>query len=248
MPTYSKNLVLKTAKSIYKYCIYRIKSIDEHGVHSPFVFDLVTNVIYNSTPYYAYQQVERLREELMDSGKLKSALSYQKSAKYGQLLFRLVDRFQPVNVLEVGTAVGLDTAYLAKANSKVKILSVEEKNDLLLIAEANVKQLKLANVELVNTAQNSLSALVNKHFEQLGFLYVNISNAQKVLRLFNESLSVATESSIFIFSDMYSSSEMEQAWAEIKNHPRVTVTVDLFYLGIVFFRTEQVKQHFLIRF
>jgi hypothetical protein len=40
---------------------------------------------------------------------------------------------------------------------------------------------------------------------------------------------------------------MKEAWEIIKVHPQVTVTVDLFWIGLVYFKKGQVKEDFLIR-
>jgi predicted O-methyltransferase YrrM len=69
---------------------------------------------------------------------------------------------------------------------------------------------------------------------------------QPTINYFEICLQKAHEKSVFVFDDIHWSEEMEQAWAYIKNHPKVTVTIDLFWIGIVFFRTEQVKEHFII--
>jgi predicted O-methyltransferase YrrM len=235
--------------ALYNYCIYRIKSVDEHGVHSPFVFDLVTNVIYNYTAYYSFKGLEKFREQLLNAPQTAQIAREQKGAKYSQLLFRLVNNFQPKTVLEIGASVGIDTAYLATANSKIKILSIREVSAINNSANEFFKELKLKNVELIiGNINETLPRVINQH-EQLDVVYVNGKNTSAtILNWFYQCLAKANESSVFVFSNMHDSSEQEMAWMEIKNNERVRVTVDLFYLGLVFFRKEQVKQHFLIRF
>ncbi len=76
---------------LFDYCLYKIKSTNEHGVHSPFVFDLVTQVIYNDKDYYCYKAIEAQREKLLNSKKTEQLANALKPAKYGQLLFRLVN-------------------------------------------------------------------------------------------------------------------------------------------------------------
>ena len=54
---------------------------------------------------------------------------------------------------------------------------------------------------------------------------------------------------ILIFDDIHWSAEMEKAWAEIKANPSVTLTIDLFFIGLVFVRKAQKeKEHFIIRY
>jgi predicted O-methyltransferase YrrM len=71
---------------------------------------------------------------------------------------------------------------------------------------------------------------------------------QPTMNYFNLCLKKANENSVFVFDDIYWSNEMTKAWEEIKNHKDVTVTIDLFSVGLVFFRTQQAKQHFILKF
>ncbi len=238
---------------LYNYCIYRIKSVDEHGVHSPFIFDLVTNVIYNDKAYYSYKSIEKLKDKLLNSdnqveGKRISQLAAElKPAKCGQLLFRLVNYFQPEQVIEIGTSLGIETAYMASANTHTKIITLERSEQIAGIAKENFKQLGLKNIESINDAiERSLPNVINKT-EYLDFVYIK-GEAQNTLHFFDQCLGKIKESSVFVISDLYSSPEMKAVWTEIKNKDIVKVTIDLFYFGIVFFRKEQVKEHFVIRF
>ena len=74
-------------------------------------------------------------------------------------------------------------------------------------------------------------------------------NHQKAatLEYFQHCLQFVNNESFFIFDDIHWSKEMESAWEEIKKHPKVKVTIDTFQWGIVFFRKEQEKEHFIIR-
>jgi len=254
----------------YNYLIYRIKSTNEHGVHSPFVFELLGNVIYNTTDYYAYKPIEKLREQLLNSGhnvtcidlgagSLKNNSSTKqikkiarhaaKSAKYAQLLFRLVNHFQPSEILELGTSLGISTAYMAAANSNIKVTTIEGCPEIAKVAKQNFEQLELKNIEPLTGNFDAALPSVLAQKEKLDFVFFDGNHRKEpTLNYFRQCLQKATDSSIFIFDDIYWSAEMKQAWEEIKNNNRVTVTIDLFYMGIVFFRKEQVKQNFIIRY
>lgn len=260
-----KNLLIA-----YHYIIYRLKSTNEHGVHSPFVFELLTNVVYNTSDYYVYRKIEALREELLLSNQLIQtedlgagsqfqknnfkkikdiAKNAAKSEKYAQLLFRLVNHFQPSCVLELGTSLGISTAYLASANSKIKIISIEGCPETAKVASQNFKKLELENIEqVVGNFNNVLSAIVSKQ-DKIDFVLFDGNHRKKAtLDYFHTCLEKMNENSVFVFDDINWSDEMREAWKEIKDHRQVTVTIDLFFLGIVFFRKEQVKQHFMIKF
>lgn len=232
---------MKHLSLLFDYCLYKIKSTNEHGVHSPFVFDLVTQIIYNDKDYYSYKAIEAQREKLLNSKKISQPETVLKPVKYGRLLFRLVNYFQPLHILEIGSAFGIETAYMAAANSLSKVTVFENTKEITDLATENIKQLKLKNVEFVGALDSNLKSngLVYFHKQLNGGIF---------LKHFYQCLETVDDSSVFIVSDMYDSAEMKEAWTEIKNHERVKVTIDMFYLGIVFFRKEQVKEHFLIRF
>ena len=261
---------MKKLHSLVYYLIYWVKSTNEHGVHSPFVFDILNQVIYNKTPYYAYEKIEQLRAELQNNYKtlnindlgagstrgnskqksIASIANYAaKPKKYGQLLFRLVNYFQPEIILELGTSLGITSSYLAIANSKSKVISIEGSAEIAQQAENNFKSLDIKNINLImGNFDEQLPILLNQQ-KILDFVFFD-GNHQKAatLKYFNICLAHTTEKSVFVFDDIYWSKEMTEAWEEIKRHPKVTVTIDLFFIGLVFFRKEQAKQHFIIKF
>lgn len=259
---------MKKIVFIYYYILHRIKAIKAPGVRSPFVVDLLTNVVYVKTKYYPFKKIEKWRELLLDSKKTIQCIDLgagtektkdkkigeiakhsAKSAEQAQLLFRLVNYFQPAQVVELGTSLGISTAYLASANSKIQVITIEGCPETARVAQENFQLLKLKNItSLVGNFDEVLPKVLNK-VNRLDFVFFDGNHRrQATLNYFEQCLEKTTEDTVFVFDDIYWSEEMMQAWTEIKNNDRVTLTIDLFYMGIVFFRKEQVKQHFLIRF
>jgi len=255
---------------LFDYIHYRFKSKNEHGVHSPFVYDLLTTVIYNNTEYYAYKEVEDLRLELSRSnavlncvdlgagsylGKtnvrtIKQLLRYSvKPPKYSKLMFRLVDRFQPKELLELGTSLGITSAYLSKANPSSHLFTIEGCTEIATVARENFEKLNLQNItQMEGEFDTCLPEVLNK-IKQLDFVFFDGNHRkQATLNYFNACLPKAHDSSVFVFDDIYWSTEMKQAWTEIKTNPKVSVTIDLFFMGLVFFRKDQTKEHFVLKF
>ncbi|MDQ3048113.1 MAG: class I SAM-dependent methyltransferase [Bacteroidota bacterium] len=254
----------------YKYLIYRIKAVDEHGVHSPFVFDLLNAVVYNKADFYSYSAIEGLRNELLGSEKKVHCIemgagSYKgqtkvrrvsdiarssvKPAKYSQLLFRLVNYFQPANVLELGTSLGISTAYMAMANTSASVTTMEGCPELATIAKQNFSKEGIKNINIITgNFDDKLPEFLSRN-PSLDFVFFDGNHRkQPTLDYFHQCLKNSHAQSVFIFDDINWSDEMQEAWSEIKAHEKVTVTIDLFFMGLVFFRKEQVKQHFLIKF
>lgn len=242
-----------------------------HGVHSPFVFDFIVHVLNDKTGYPAYGRVEGLRRQLLTDEQLLtvedfgagSALGHTrqrkvaaiarhaaKSRKLSQLLFRIAHYYRPATILELGTSLGVSSAYLAMAHPGAKVVTGEGSGAVAEKARANFQQLALNNIQLV---QGNFDDTLPAMLQQLGpvglaFLDGN-HRLEPTLRYFEQILSHTGEQSIVILDDIHWSDGMEQAWQQVKEHPAVTLTIDLFFVGLVFFRKDfKVKQHFSIRF
>lgn len=242
--------------------------MNARSVSSPFVSDLLTQAINVKASYYAYTKIEKLREQLLNSNKTinrldlgatkqthskkKVGLIAKNSAKsplQAQLLFRLVNYFQPSNILELGTSLGISTAYLASANTKTKVVTVEGCPETAKAAQQNFKHLRLKNINaLVGDFDVVLPKVLNG-YQQLDFVFFDGNHRKAAtLNYFYQCLAKAHNNSVFVVDDIYWSGEMMEAWEEIKHNKKVTVSIDLFFMGIVFFSKEQEEQHFLIRF
>ncbi len=256
-----------------KYFHYYFKASNGkgHGVHSPFVFEFVTKVINDERHFYAYDRIEDVRRDLLldkkvltirDFGagsnvsksnerKVKDiARSALKSKKFGQLMFRMVDFYHLNTVVELGTSLGITTSYLASGNALGKVYTFEGANEVAEIAKENFKQLELNNIEIVEGNFDDTLPVHLKRINSIDLAFVDGNHRkQPTIHYFEQLLEKAGKNSIFIFDDIHWSREMEEAWQYIQQHSSVTLSIDLFFVGIVFFREEQrVQQHFSIRF
>jgi len=84
----------------------------------------------------------------------------------------------------------------------------------------------------------------------IGLLYLKQNkNTSDLMLYFNAAIKKVNTHSILIFENIHNSKEMEASWEQIKMHKEVKLTIDLYKLGIVFFRQEQLeKENFTIRF
>jgi len=242
-----------------------------HGIHSPFVFDFVTKVLNDDREYYCYRAIEKLRAELLKNKTIleledfgagsrihtaykrsvsEIASSSLKPKKFASLLFRMVNYYQPANVLELGTSLGITTSYLASANEKICVTTMEGAKAIATIARKNFQGLDLKNIRIVEGNFDNTLGLFLNNTSTVDFAYIDGNHRKEpTFRYFELLLQKINNNSILIFDDVHWSKEMEEAWEQIKANPRVTLTIDLFFIGIVFFRTEQkIKQDFVIRF
>lgn len=242
-----------------------------HGVHSPFVFDFIESVLNDTKPYYSYQSVEKLRRALKKDTRVLTiddfgagsrvitssqrvvkaiAQSSLKPPKYGQLLFRMVNYYQPATIVELGTSLGTTTAYLAGGNPHAQVVTLEGAKAVAAIAQQNFASLELNNIRLVQGNFDETLQPALQQLQQVDFAFIDGNHRyEPTIRYFKQLLQYAGEQSILILDDIHWSEEMEQAWHEVQEHPQVTMTIDLFFIGIVLLKPEfKVKQHFTVRF
>ena len=257
----------------WKYLKYWLtaKNGKGHGIHSPFVYELVTNVLNDRGNYYCYEPVEALRRNMLartdavqvadlGAGSRKGTLSERKVAdiarhalkpvKYGQLLFRLANYFKYKHIVELGTSLGITTCYLACSNHAAKVYTLEGVTGIAAIARQNFQHLGLNNVDLVEgNFDATLQHVLNKA-GRLDMAYIDGNHRlEPTLRYFQQMKPFLHSKSMVVFDDIHWSAEMEQAWEKVQADPQVSLTIDLFFIGLVFFDTAfKAKQKVSIRF
>ena len=256
-----------------KYLDYYIKSKNGkgHGIHSPFVFDFVINVLNDKKKYDCYNKIESLRKQLLKNNEIIEvedfgagstvisinkrrvnaiANSSLKNKKFASLLFRIVKYYNPETIIELGTSFGITTCYMACANENSTVFTFEGSKEISSIAKENFSKAGLENINLIQgNFDNTLAEVLGK-IRNADLVFVD-GNHRKAATLgyFFDFLKKSKSNSIFIFDDVHWSKEMEEAWKQIQQHDSVTLSIDLFFIGIVFFNTDfKVKQHFTIRF
>lgn len=252
------------------YLKHRFTSKSRHGTHSPFVYKLTDEVIYDFSAKSDYKSIEAQRKKLLNDDSLvevtdlgagshlnknrtkkvrEIAKNALKTPRLAQLIYRLVKENQPEHILELGTCLGITTAYLSKACPQAEVVTIEGCPETAKVAYQNFQDLNLENIELrVGNFDNLLPDFIAQQ-SRLDFVYVDGNHRKDAtINYFNWCLPKVHEGSLLIFDDIYWSAGMKEAWEEIKQHPDVTVTVDLFWIGLVYFRKGQAKEHFKIRF
>lgn len=242
-----------------------------HGMHSPFVFDFIRRVLSNGNGYAPPSTIEALRKTLLhdprtitveDMGagsrnggskqkKVKDiARAALKPRKLAQLLFRLASHYRPRHIVELGTSLGLTTAYFSAAVPDAQVITIEGSAAVADIAQENFRQLDRHNIELHTGHFDQVLPGILERFPVIDMAYVDGNHRYApTMDYFRQLLRAADENTILVFDDIHWSEEMERAWTEIRQHPEVTYTIDIFFLGFVFFRKDfKVKQDFMIRF
>lgn len=245
---------------IGQYLLYQLRAQTRFELHSPFLFDISEQVINDRRHYYAFDELDHARTKLLAdntaievtdfgagshvekgrSRKVKAiAASSLITPRFGELLFKLCQLVQPATILEMGTSLGISAAYLAKGAPQAKVITLEGSAAIANIARNQWKSLQINNIsgftgEFSSTLPQALAEL-----DQVDLAFIDGNHRlQPTLDYFEQLKPKLHSGSIVIFDDIYWSREMAQAWKTIRTDPMVTVSIDLFYKGIVAMKPE----------
>ena len=260
-----------------------------HGIHSPYLFEWVRMVMADDNSYYAWAQIEEIREQLLrderevtfvDYGSGRALSSSPADAnkrlvkdiakgslaqkKYAQMLARLVrwlgsanpqylskrKEDRGLNIVELGTSLGVTTAYLATMNKGDKVLTFEGCNAVAEIAKENWKMLDINNIEcrVGEVTEESLRLAVVDLQGGLDVAFIDANHTYEGTKsYFNVLAEKVHEKTVIVVDDIHYNQAMEKAWMEICADERVTSTMDLYQMGMVFFDKHYWKRNYKIR-
>ncbi|MDR1609945.1 MAG: hypothetical protein LBS08_00340 [Candidatus Symbiothrix sp.] len=209
------------------------------GVHSPFIYNLITKVIEEKTPYYVFDEIEQFRKGL-------SLRKETQHKNYGALLFRIVHFFKCRNVLQIRACTGVLSLYLSMASRKdCTCYALEENSGLLEAVKVFAEQQRLKNLRFMEGDYAENLEKLKAFIPSFDLIFVNQSgNPEKTLESIELSKHFIGEKSILIIDGISKNKAMKALWEKIKNHSETRVAIDLFALGIVFFDKKLHKQHY----
>lgn len=254
-----------------KYIVHQLTAWNTTGenIHSPYLFDIVRHLFYrNDTRFYCWHEIENCRRQMKQSEQILDVVDYGtgtsglrrvkdiargslESPKCGQLLFRLLvhlgNRVQrPLEIVELGTSLGITTAYLAMADSRNRVTTYEGSSAILDVARNNWRQLGIRNIE---AHCGNIDNILGTHaYMCIDMAYMDANHTYEATMRYWEALAaLAGEKSVYVVDDIHHSPEMERAWTEIQNREEVTTTMDFFHFGLVFFDRHYLKKHYKMR-
>lgn len=270
----AKKIIMYSSLTLFfKYIQYLFKASNGkgHGIHSPFVYTFIREVLNQSAAHPTFASIEQHRKALEKDQRLvqvsdRGAGSRQtnttdrrigsiakaalKPKKYSQLLYKIAAYYQPMSILEMGTSLGITTCYLAVANENAQVVTMEGAPPIAKLAKNTFETVGIQNVNLIEGDFNEILSTYIASKESIGLAYVDGNHRYTpTIQYFKQLLERSNEQSVLIFDDIHWSVEMEKAWEEIKQDPAVTLSIDLFFIGLVFLRKAQKeKEHFIIRY
>ena len=253
-------------KEYFKY--FHIKT-DEHSLHSPFFYQFYLNTIKGKSISTEWKDIETKREELLkdnseigifDLGagskveksqyrKVKSIARHSLSSqKFSQFLFRIIQEFKFKSIIELGTSLGINTTYLAKANNDSSVTTFEADPAALKIAKEITK-----NQHNIEFHQGDITILLpeflRKSKANIDLVYADANHTYEAsIHYFNIILPYLKRDSIYVMDDIHWSPSMKKAWEELKKREEVSSSIDLFDAGLLFFNPDFQKKHYVLDF
>ena len=256
---------------LLRYCKHRLLAYNSkgEGIHSPYLFYLVRMVTCDENAYYVWHDIERRRALLLqdethihvkdfgtgnarpaDRSVHEIASGSLERTEIAQLFFRWIvfisrNAERPMEIVELGTSLGITTAYLATANTANRVTTFEGCPAIGKIAEGTWQALDLHHIQLV---KGNIDDTLAEHLpKQLDFAFVDANHTQEAtLRYVEMLLTHIHEKTIIFIDDIHYSKEMEQAWNTLQCLPQVTTTMDFFHAGALFFDPHYLKKHYCL--
>ena len=251
----------------FDFLRYYFKAKNAHGIHSPFIFDFYNSVFKAKNTQDDFLEIENLRKLLLQNknkiqridfgaGKKNNhpehiselAKTSLKPIKWAQFLYRLIAKYQYKNIIDLGTSFGITTLYLSKATPLGRIISLEGCPETLKIAKENFKSLDVPNIETIEGNIDINLRLALEKFDKVDFVFFDANHKyEPTVKYFELCLTKIDENSCFVFDDIYWSDEMKKQWTTIINNKNVRISLDFFFVGIIFFKKGIKKQHFILK-
>jgi predicted O-methyltransferase YrrM len=226
----------------------RIRHIRGYGIHSPFVYSLITKVIEERRRYYALDDIELVRKQLLfREGGLVRREAFR--LKQGALLFRLTNYFHPQKIIQIGATTGLSTLYLTSYASGIHCISLENRPEYRSVSRWTYDK---AAKTLIDVREGDYRQTLPQALQEMGrpdMVFFNLRHEQTDrLGLFNECMNDRHDDTFFVFEGINSDSPAREHWKQVCGHPGVTVAIDLSSTGIVFFNKKYHKRTYLLYF
>jgi predicted O-methyltransferase YrrM len=256
----------------FRYLKYSLLSHHRygHGIHSPFVFDVVSKVFRNKTDPAVVNKIEMIRKKMISdkrsimindlgagsrkfksrSRKVSDIARYSPvTPKYGRLLFSMAAAFGEPMIIELGTSLGISTMYLAGSCFPATVYTIEGCSKTAAVARENFTDAGLTNIKILEGSFEEIIPSFAKNHETPGLVFIDGNHRKEpVIRYFNEIAAVSGPDTVVIVDDINYSGEMAEAWVELKKHNKVSVSIDIFRMGILFFREGISHNEYVIRY
>jgi predicted O-methyltransferase YrrM len=241
-----------------------------HGIHSPFVFKLISQTFRNKTGSDVVLMIEKIRKQALSSeiiintldlgaGSVKMKGNRRKVSdiakyssvpeKYGLLLSSLSTQFGGESIIEFGTSLGISTMYLSAGSPLSIVYTMEGSHEIAAIAERNFETAGFRKINVFNGSFNDMIPVILQKGIKPGIVFIDGDHRREaVIEHFGRMAEIAGDNTLIILDDIHYSHSMEEAWAEIREWKNVSTTIDIWRMGLVFFRKGMSRIHYNVRY
>ena len=233
-----------------------------HGIHSPFLYRLITEVVEDKCKYPEYDIYKmltaksstlllnnavtsslevHLHEHLISKEPGKLSQKVELPAKFGKMAFRLIREFHPSSVIHYGPSLGPILAVIAMADNFIPVYQTSDSPAYDIFAAALLKDSAITNIRFLPDDSQSSG--------RRSFILINYpDDPDRSRMLIQRLLALHGDDDVLIFRGIHQSKGMEQIWQELIGSPLVHVSIDQFEIGIVLFRKGLQKENFIHRY
>ena len=241
-----------------------------HGIHSPFIFDLVSRVFTNKVDRGIIAAAEHVRRKMLSdrskivvkdlgsgSGLLKSNLRKVSDiarrspvpGKYGVFLSKMAAEFGRPDIIELGTSLGISTIYMAASCPDATVYTIEGCPATAGIARQNFIETGLNNIQVYEGSFDEVLPRLISTGIKPGLIFIDGNHRKEpVLKYFNMLAEFADGNTVIIIDDISYSEEMAEAWKEMKLYKKVTASIDIYRMGLLFLKEGITHNHYIIRY
>jgi predicted O-methyltransferase YrrM len=238
---------------------------DEHGIQAPFLYELY-NQCFKKDKIISDPTLENIRKTLLKNNqtvlldgfgakpqkKLEKIANIAKNTltprRYCILQSNIIKHLQSKNIIEIGSGLGIQSLYFAKA-CRGKVVSIEGEKSLIQICKQNAHLLKLDNIEYMHGDFDTVLDEVFKNLSSIDYLYIDGNHTyDATIRYFENAIPYMSKEGIIVLDDINWSGEMQKAWRNIKKNKEITLSIDIFRMGFVFLSKKLSKQDFYLKF
>jgi predicted O-methyltransferase YrrM len=260
------------ARSAGSFIDFLLHSGNRYRIHSPFLYSFIHEVVRKDNAVEGGERIETIRKECLksretirktDFGKSvqgkpvvtyditikKIAAASLTSPRHARRLNRLAHYLKAENILEIGTSLGITTAYLALSNPGSRVITLEGCPELSRIARGHFSRLGLENAAVIEGRFEDTLGEALKKLGKVDLVYIDGNHRKEsLLDYFECCVNYVHNNSVIVCDDIHASEGMKEAWEQIIQRPEVMVSLDFFYSGWIFFRKESSRQHFRLRY
>lgn len=264
--------LIQKARFSGRFVNFLLHSGNRYRVHSPFLYSLIGEVIRVDKPAEGGEEIEMIRQECMKSKEIINKTDYGNGAdnnpfitypialhriaktsltspRYARRLYRLSRFLKADRILEIGTSLGITTAYLASGNPKARIITLEGCPELSRRAKEHFNRLGLKNIEVIEGRFEDTLLKALDRLETVDLVFIDGNHRKEaMLDYYEKCLPHSNNDTVMVFDDIHASAGMEKGWELIRQKQEVRISLDFFFHGWIFLRKESTKEDFRLRY